>query len=115
MAVRGPAAVAARRAVHVELAEALRVGPGRLPAPDARALVVARGAAAVEAVAAGAGAPVLVEDVRRALRGVSVAHLGEVALVGGAAADCVGRKELQHEEEETFWRKFSILQFSGFC
>ena len=89
------------------------VGPGGLPAPDAPALVVARGAAAVEAVSAAvvAGDAVLEEDVRRALRGVAVAHLGQVALVGGAAAYRAGWKELKEEEESfsTIWEPFREL------
>ena len=104
-----PSPVAARRAGHVELSEAAVVGPGGLPAPDAPALVVARGTAAVEAVPAAvvAGDAVLEEDVRRALRGVAVAHLGQVALVGGAAAYRAGWKEL--EEEENFCNIFDVF------
>ena len=100
-AVGGPAAVATRRAGHVELAEALVVGPGRLPAPDAPALVVPHRAAAVETEthAVVAGDAVLEEDVRRALRGVAVAHLRQVALVAGAAAYRAGWKELKDEQE----------------
>ena len=94
--VRGPAAVAAARAGHVELSEALWVGARGLPAPDERALLVPRRAVAIEAVAQAlvARLAVLEEDVGRALRREAVAHFGQVTLVLGLAADEAGWKEL---------------------
>lgn len=91
----GHSAVAAHRALHVELLGALAVGGRSAVAPDLLALHGGRGTVALEAVAAGlvrgvivaTGMSILEIDVLRALATLARAVLGQVALVGRVAAE----------------------------